>query len=149
MVKRQRASSSSLFLMELIIAIMLFCLASSVCILAFVNSHLMHKSSTLSNESVAIVQNTAESIRAGESVDEVIKNLSKMYPDTFSSIKQADLLSQELIIPLDAEFNETISETPYNLSLECSLEDGLFCSIITFYNNEEPVFDLYVEHIVD
>lgn len=149
MVKRQRASNSSLFLMELIIAIMLFCLASSVCILAFVNSHLMHNASTLSNESVAIVQNTAESIRAGESMDEVIKNLSKMYPDTFSSINQSGLLNQELIIPLDYEFNETTGQTPYKLSLESSLDDGLFCSIITLYNNEEPVFDLYVEHLVN
>lgn len=149
MVKRQRASSSSLFLMELIIAIMLFCLASSICILAFVNSHLMHTSSTLSNKAVTLVQNTAESIRGGDTTDEIINNLEKMYPSSFSSVNQTNLLNKELIIPLGPDLTETKDDTPFNLSLECYLDDGLFCSIITFYNDTEPVYDLYVEHIVN
>lgn len=149
MVKRQRASGSSLFLMELIIAIMLFCLASSVCILAFVNSHLMHKASNLSNKAVATVQNTAESIRSGETTEEIIYNLSKLYPETFSGADLDELLNKELIIFMDSDFRETALESPYKLSLESNMDDGLFCSIITFYNNEEPIFDLYVEHIVN
>lgn len=149
MVKRKRASGSSLFLMELIIAIMLFCLASSICILAFVNSHLMHTSSTLSNKAVAVVQNTAEIIRSGDTTDEIIGNLKQMYPSSLSSADLSDLLNRELIIPLDVDFNESLDEKIYNLSLECNIDDGLFCSIITFYNGKEPVFDLYVEHLVD
>ena len=42
-MQRKPAKRSSLFLLELIIAILFFCLASAVCVRFFVRSHVMEQ----------------------------------------------------------------------------------------------------------
>jgi len=54
-------SKSALFLMELIIAILFFSVASAVCIKLFVHSHLISEKTIQINHSVLISQNIAES----------------------------------------------------------------------------------------
>ncbi len=53
-------SKSALFLMELIIAIFFFSLASAVCIQLFVKAHLMGTSNTNKNHALLWAQNIAE-----------------------------------------------------------------------------------------
>lgn len=53
-------SRSSLFLMELIIAILFFSLASAVCIRLFVKSHLVSESTVNQNHAITHAQNMAE-----------------------------------------------------------------------------------------
>lgn len=157
MVKRKRASGSSLFLMELIIAILLFSLAAAICISAFAKSHLLHRDSVILNNAVNIVQNTAEAIRSGENGDEILDNLELLYPDYISNLRTGasdsgfgNLLNNELIIGLNSDYTETpFGDTPYSLVIECDYDRGLFCSIITFNKGNEPIFDLYVEHLID
>ena len=48
----RKNSSSSLFLMELIIAILFFSLASTVCIQLFVKAHLLTEKSVNINQSI-------------------------------------------------------------------------------------------------
>ena len=56
----QKKSGSSLFLMELIMSILIFSLASTVCIQLFVKSHLVSSHSTSLNQSILWCQNLAE-----------------------------------------------------------------------------------------
>ena len=56
----RKNSSSSLFLMELIIAILFFSLASTVCIQLFVKAHLLTERSVNINQSILWTQNLAE-----------------------------------------------------------------------------------------
>lgn len=56
----RKNSSSSLFLMELIIAILFFSLASTVCIQLFVKAHLLTEESVNLNQSILWTQNLAE-----------------------------------------------------------------------------------------
>lgn len=56
----RKNSSSSLFLMELIIAILFFSLASTVCIQLFVKAHLLTEKSVNLNQSILWTQNLAE-----------------------------------------------------------------------------------------
>lgn len=56
----RKNSSSSLFLMELIIAILFFSLASTVCIQLFVKAHLLTEKSVNINQSILWTQNLAE-----------------------------------------------------------------------------------------
>lgn len=59
-------SKSGLFLMELIIVILFFSLASTVCIQMFTKSHLISQETVDKNEAVLIAQNLAESWYAAE-----------------------------------------------------------------------------------
>lgn len=54
-------SKTSLFLMELIVTILFFSLASTVCIQLFVKAHLLGKETTIQNHSIVLAQNIAES----------------------------------------------------------------------------------------
>ena len=56
----RKNSSSSLFLMELIIAILFFSLTSTVCIQLFVKAHLLTEESVNINQSILWTQNLAE-----------------------------------------------------------------------------------------
>lgn len=62
----RKNSSSSLFLMELIIAILFFSLASTVCIQLFVKAHLLTEKSVNINHSILWTQNLAESFLNSE-----------------------------------------------------------------------------------
>lgn len=55
-----KSSKSSLFLMELIIAILFFALASAVCIQLFVKAHLLGETTTEENKALLMCQNFSE-----------------------------------------------------------------------------------------
>ena len=54
------ARKTGLFLMELIIAILFFSLAATICIQLFVKSHMISEHSIVLNHSILLAQNTAE-----------------------------------------------------------------------------------------
>ena len=60
-------SKSALFLMELIIAILFFSVASAVCIRLFVQSHLISQNTVNINQSVLVSQNIAEAFSSSDS----------------------------------------------------------------------------------
>ena len=64
MIRKNRPRSSSLFLMELILAILFFSVASAVCVQIFVKSHLLSQKSRALNEAVNLCTNVAEMISA-------------------------------------------------------------------------------------
>jgi len=74
----RKNSSSSLFLMELILAILFFSLASTVCIKLFIQSHILSKTSVNLNNSILWCQNLAE---AYDSVCGNISDLENYFPD--------------------------------------------------------------------
>ena len=67
--KRTSNSRSSLFLIELIIAILFFSLVSAVCLRAFARSHILTENARDLNAALMHVESTAELLRAGESVE--------------------------------------------------------------------------------
>lgn len=64
MIRKNRPRSSSLFLMELILAILFFSVASAVCVQIFVKSHLLSEESKALNHAVNLCTNLAETISA-------------------------------------------------------------------------------------
>lgn len=69
-MKRTFNSRSSLFLIELIIAILFFSLVSAVCLKAFTRSHILNQDARDLNAALMRVESTAELLKAGESVEE-------------------------------------------------------------------------------
>lgn len=64
-MKRTSNSRSSLFLIELIIAILFFSLVSAVCLRAFARSHILTENARDLNAALMHVESTAELLRAG------------------------------------------------------------------------------------
>lgn len=81
MVHRSRARSSSLFLMELILAILFFSVASAVCVEFFVKSHLMSLDSEALTHAVNECSGVAEILCTSDSLAEGIELLKGQYPD--------------------------------------------------------------------
>ena len=77
-MSRQPAKRSSLFLMELIIAILFFSLASTVCVRIFVKSHTLEEESIQLNHAVSAATSVAEIFRNQENPFEILKS---QYPD--------------------------------------------------------------------
>lgn len=88
-------SRSSLFLMEMIIAILFFSLASAVCIQLFTRSHLLSTQTVNQNHAVIQAQNLAESYLALEGDMAAIQNL-------FSPSELTD--DNTLCLALDADW---------------------------------------------
>ena len=72
-----RSSKSALFLMELIIVIAFFALASAVCMRLFVHAHLVSKQSADLNMAVGAAQSAAECLRAA---DGDLERMTKLIP---------------------------------------------------------------------
>ena len=76
-MKRGPAKRSSLFLLELIIAVLFFCLASSVCIQLFVQAHLVSQKTRNLNVSVNQVSSMAELMKNDPNF---LDRVAKEYP---------------------------------------------------------------------
>lgn len=81
MVHKSRARSSGLFLMELIIAILFFSVASAVCLEFFVKSHLLSLDSDILTRSVNECSSAAEILCTAESLENGISLLQQRYPE--------------------------------------------------------------------
>ena len=81
-MNKQPSRRSSLFLMELIIAILFFSLASTVCVRIFVKSHTLEQESIQLNHAVSAASSVAEIFRNQENPFEI---LEMQYPDGVKS----------------------------------------------------------------
>lgn len=74
-------SKTSLFLMELIIAIMFFSICAALCVQLFVKAHVLGQKTKELNHAVAISQGFAETMRG---TDGSIQDILKYYPSAIS-----------------------------------------------------------------
>lgn len=89
MKHKNRPRSSSLFLMELMLAILFFSIASAVCVQIFVKSHLLSKESEALNHAVNACANLAETMSV--SPDTFSEGDTFFYyDDTFSACEKND-----------------------------------------------------------
>lgn len=123
-------SKSGLFLMELIIALLFFALASTVCVRLFVKSATLSDSTVDLTYAVSRAQNLAECFL---SCDGDITRVQDLFPE--SSLQEDNLLV------MDADgFISTIAFSPEN-------EDGLVCGDIVIYNaDREEIYSLQISH---
>lgn len=81
MNKNLPKSKTALFLMELIIVILFFSLASAVCMQLFARSHLIGKETRELNHAVAIAQSYAEVMRG---TDGSMESILSAFPDAIA-----------------------------------------------------------------
>ena len=80
-MNKNRSRSSSLFLMELIIAILVFAIASAVCVQIFVASHKLSTQASELNAAVDEASSIAEIVNASSGISEAEELISAAYPD--------------------------------------------------------------------
>lgn len=129
MTRRNRASSSSLFLMELIIAIFFFSAASAVCIQFFVKSHLLSAKSNALNHAVNECTSTAELIDASEGIDGSLNMLMRLYPNgTYPDTRLSSLADSDADVRIyfDKDFQDCISQdAAYILTIHFAREEWM------------------------
>ena len=145
-----KPSKSSLFLMELIISILFFSIASAVCIQLFVKAHLLNVRTGERNETVVWVQNLAELWTACDGDSSLIsEQLRKDYSCEDDSLcltgGQPGTLS--LYFNRDWEFSGT--DKVYLIELSGALfqpDTRLITSEIHVYKGEELLYSLPLTH---
>ncbi|MCM1024796.1 MAG: hypothetical protein NC432_00015 [Roseburia sp.] len=127
-------SRSSLFLMELIIAILFFSLASAVCIQLFARSHLLSRETVNQNNAITQAQNLAESwYAAGGSLDAMLLMLDGSAPTDGGN---------GIFTVFDSDWNAVESSDPeVSYVAELSLlpdASGLLYAAVTVYSCADP-----------
>ena len=138
MNRRTTARRSSLFLIELILSILFFAVAGSVCVQFFVKARLMSKESTQLTEAVEACTTASETISSGDSLEDISSRLAAVYPSLSSDL--TTLLS-------DADSDEATLQLTDQLSATCSFEDGMMNVFLSYSvdSADEPVYTLTVE----
>ncbi len=144
-IKRKRASASSLFLMELVIAILYFSLAASLCITLFVQAHLQSENAKHLNAAVNLCSDTAELIRSSNSVSEAARRINSLYPLAVSKDSVGDLS-----IYFDENYHEIMSNAgTFCENISISQEGGTLEAYISFSGvSGAQIYNLNVAHAI-
>lgn len=125
MKSERSASKAGLFLIELIIAIAFFAVASAICVQLFVKAYLISARSSDISVASGIAQNEAEAFKAdsGAYIDSLNRSGERLLYDARGN-------------RLEAASGE---EAAYYLICDVEEEDGLHAAVIAVYKAEEPV----------
>jgi len=135
-MNRQPGRRSSLFLLELMIAIFFFILASAICILLFVTAHTLENDSLNLNQAVHACTSAAEILRSQE---EPLSLFSELYPD--GALEKDGFC---------AYFNDswqpcTVSDSVFVMHLQFSDKEHLRSGEIVVSSPEDTLYSLHVE----
>ena len=112
----KQVKSSSIFLLELILAILFFSVASAVCVQIFVKAHLLSQSAQTLNFAVNECSGVAEVLSTTDSLEEVSSLLCILYPKAeTTSLSNYNLYYDDAFLPCEK------ADAKYQLSI--SLED--------------------------
>ena len=150
MIRKNRPRSSSLFLMELILAILFFSVASAVCVQFFVKSHLLSQDSNALNHAANECANVAEVLDTAETVADGITLLNHLYPDNAYTDNSQDNPSTEAEITIyyDENFLPCGAEASmYTLSLYIQHSGQMMTADMEFCNKDShELYQLHTEH---
>ena len=144
-----RHSRSGLFLMEMILCILFFALASTVCVQLFTGANDLSNDTVNENHAIILAQNMAECFYSCEGDLHQISN--DFYPLADYSTSANDLYEQKLMLYLDSEWQPTSdsSKATYLCTLDASTADekgNINCKLAirssNYGNGEEDIYNL-------
>ncbi len=160
-----KSSKSSLFLLELIIAILFFSIASAACIQLFAKAHTLDIKTGEQNQTIIWSQNLAELWRAGNGDLSFVEKQLKtdyLFPEdsvalnSVSDTASADAASHTLTLSFDKNWNFTDHNVSYYIVLKTDKgpdENALLNASISFFRigeNNTPFYQLpLLLHITD
>ncbi|MDD6328022.1 MAG: hypothetical protein Q4D54_04005 [Eubacteriales bacterium] len=140
---QNRHSKTSIFLMEFIVSILLFSIASAVCIQLFVQTHLKSKASVATTHAVVEAQNAAEILRSTAiNGNDVLTEMCEIYP--LATVSENNVLT----IYFDNDFQSCTKDAAiYQEKLTYSYENNL-CTLTIFttkLTDGEEIFSMPVQ----
>lgn len=153
MQSQKHVRSSGIFLIELILAIFFFSLASAVCVQIFVKSHLLSRDSERLSHAVNECCSVAEVLTCAESLDAAIAQLQILYP-------QMQAAAWSVSNCYDTEFNPcSQKDAAYQLTVTINDISGTFSdnagtALSTYearlafkeYTSDTVIYSLTVSH---
>ena len=147
MKQRKKANASSLFLMELIIAILFFSLASGVCIRFFVKSHLLSEEARSLNLAVNACAAAAELAGTADSPEDAAAALQRIYPAAQADTSYTEgcrmrIFYDRNFVPCDPE------EALYMMQTDLSDDDAFLDAEIAVQATKDgrQVYALHTRH---
>ena len=143
MIRRNRANLSSLFLLELILAILFFSIASAVCVQFFVKSHLLSQDAQKLNNSVNEVSSMAELVQISSDTQSAMDLIRTEYPD--SEISHVSKIS----VYYDKDFLPCVkTETAYCLEIDFIQKDTMLDATLNMKEQKDgkSIYSLTVSH---
>jgi hypothetical protein len=128
MNKKATARSSSLFLIELMMAILFFSVTAGICVQFFVKARLMSQDAVDLNAAVSECTSAAEAILAGDDLSDIRACLTAVYPQASFSEDNTGALTDQLSVTFSQEDSLLTATVVYQLEAE-----------------EDPVYSLTVE----
>lgn len=145
MKHRNRAQSSSLFLLELILAILFFSLASAICVQFFVKSHLLSRDARNLNYAVNECSGIAEIVNASSETADALRLIQKLYENA-----EADKdVASSIRIYYDGAFAPCAqADGAYALVTALTEKDGMLAADISMEDvaSGGSIYQLTVKH---
>ena len=137
-MKKKASGRSSLLLMELILSILFFALASAVCLQIFVKASLIGKDTKELDQAVRCVTSAAELLGQAE---EPMKQIMEQYPNSFvlSGENSITLLFDEDIYSCDSEHMAYQMDI---ITVQSDIQTTEWSVILYKDHHTEPVYQL-------
>lgn len=145
MKHRNRAQSSSLFLLELILAILFFSLASAVCVQFFVKSHLLSRDARNLNYAVNECSGIAEIVNASNGTADALDLIQQVYENA----ETESVNGSSICIYYNDKFTPCgPANSAYKLLTALTEEDKMLTAYISMEQDdlEAPIYQLTVKH---
>ena len=139
-MNKQPSRRSSLFLMELIIAILFFSLASTVCVRIFVKSHTLEQESVQLNHAISAASSVAEIFRNQKNPFEI---LEMQYPDAVKSDNYYQFFYDEDWSLCNKD------EAVYTVIADFAKVSSFEIADIQVITSKQSIYDLSVKKYVD
>ena len=143
MTRRNRAKSSSLFLLELILAILFFSIASAVCVQFFVKSHLLSQESRELQVSANEVSSVAELISTSSDEQAAIDLICSEYPGAQTSD------TDKVTVFYDEDFSKSAQkDAVYVLNITLTREDFMLNAEMSMQKLKDgkDIYSLDISH---
>lgn len=151
MTRKSRAKSSSLFLLELILAILIFSIASAICVQFFVKSHLLSRDSRVLELSISEVSSIAEIIYISDSLEDSVNTIVALHTGVSQTTSNTTNESEQTDLTLyyDQDFNHcTQNEAQYMMQVALGAENHMLSANLEILSSEtlESIYSLNVSH---
>ena len=139
-MNKQPTRRSSLFLMELIIAILFFSLAATVCVRFFVKSYTLEQESQKSNHAV----------NAATSVAEIFRNQEQPFSLLAEEYPYGEQAENAYYIYYDINWSLcTSSNAVYSVLLQTAETDTFLIGDITVTDNDNTIYHLTIKKYIE
>lgn len=141
MNRRNRASSSHLFLLELIIAILFFSIASAACVQIFVRSHVLSQDAQALNMAVSECTGAAEIVRSCDDPGEAADIFTGLYSE---AVVGED--GESITVYYDSELQPSGSENAaYEMTVQLAESGGMLAAEIEMTHGDANIYVLHVD----